>query len=763
VIRSDQRRASPFVGPRPYKIGEKLFGRDRERLELLDLLIAERIVLLYSPSGAGKTSLVQAALVPALRNEAFAVPAVTRVTFETVTDTIEPAPNRYVFAVMLSLEEAQPKEQQLPLAALAHMTLPDYLEQRWAVASQAGGMVLIFDQFEQILTIDPTDTAAKAEFFSQVGGALRNPHRWALFSMREEHVAALDHYRSLIPTRLNSTFRLDLLNEEQARQTMQDAAAQAGMEFTDGAARKLTNDLRRVRVERTGGLVEEQPGPTVEPTQLQVVCLRLWSRLPTGKASIEESDVEALGSIDTALADYYSEVVGALGIRERLVRDWVEVTLITQQGLRNQILKEDALDNQHVDAEIISALDQGHVIREERRRGISWLELAHDRLIEPIRRNNAAWREGHLTSFQRQAALWDRDGRPSRLELRGEALTEAEHWAAAHRDEVTVTEESFLKTCAQNWQRESQRKRATWIIRSLLALTVVLTLPYAIAFYSRWLRAQPWARVTSLINGEVYHLRGDAVSIGRTAGRIANKINVPQATVSRLQVFVSRDLRAQDARSLNGTTINARFLRYGTERELRDGDVITLAGVAPFRFSVAEVAYVPFLRASVHKPLPLTEDAWAILIDGASRTTIPLTASDYFLGKGERGNSLVASSKIDHSLLRMTRVGGNLELETSNTSKDYRLFVMLKYEDRSYFAVEIPAGVRVSEFLRGISGAEYVSKMSFCFDQPSRQGESRVAGVKTHVSPIVSDEEPSCKLGPFQVVLTNPRGKADLE
>src|SRR5262245_56318292 len=96
----DQSRAPPFVGPRAYKIGENLFGRDRERLELLDLLIAERIVLLYSPSGAGKTSLVQAALVPALRNERFTVPAVARVTFERAAGVLEPAANRYVFAVL---------------------------------------------------------------------------------------------------------------------------------------------------------------------------------------------------------------------------------------------------------------------------------------------------------------------------------------------------------------------------------------------------------------------------------------------------------------------------------------------------------------------------------------------------------------------------------------------------------------------------------------------------------------------------------------
>ena len=42
---------NPFVGPHALKTGEPIHGRDLERRDLRDLLIAERIVLLYSPSG----------------------------------------------------------------------------------------------------------------------------------------------------------------------------------------------------------------------------------------------------------------------------------------------------------------------------------------------------------------------------------------------------------------------------------------------------------------------------------------------------------------------------------------------------------------------------------------------------------------------------------------------------------------------------------------------------------------------------------------
>ena len=73
--------ANPFVGPRPIEAGQKIFGRDREINELYYLLSAERIVLLHSPSGAGKSSLIQAGLMPRLQ-ELFDVWGPTRLNLQ---------------------------------------------------------------------------------------------------------------------------------------------------------------------------------------------------------------------------------------------------------------------------------------------------------------------------------------------------------------------------------------------------------------------------------------------------------------------------------------------------------------------------------------------------------------------------------------------------------------------------------------------------------------------------------------------------------
>jgi len=59
---------NPYVGPRPFGAAEagRYFGRDQEANQLLSLVVAERLTLFYAQSGAGKSSLLQARLIPHL-------------------------------------------------------------------------------------------------------------------------------------------------------------------------------------------------------------------------------------------------------------------------------------------------------------------------------------------------------------------------------------------------------------------------------------------------------------------------------------------------------------------------------------------------------------------------------------------------------------------------------------------------------------------------------------------------------------------------
>src|SRR2546430_9101107 len=72
---------NPFVGPRPFESVDaiRFYGRDGEGDVVTSLIIAHPIVLLYAQSGAGKTSLLNARVLPALEAQKIQVLGTVRV------------------------------------------------------------------------------------------------------------------------------------------------------------------------------------------------------------------------------------------------------------------------------------------------------------------------------------------------------------------------------------------------------------------------------------------------------------------------------------------------------------------------------------------------------------------------------------------------------------------------------------------------------------------------------------------------------------
>jgi len=470
--------ANPFVGPKALTEEDTLFGRSVELKTLHAMLIADRIVLLYSPSGAGKTSLLHAGLKPLLVQDGFVVRPTIRVTHEVPPALGEHSPrNRYLLSTLLSLEAGRSKE--LEVATLADISLDEYLTTTRAISDADDTECLIFDQFEELFTVDPIDVDEKEAFIEEVSQALRNSSRWAVFSMREDFVAYLDPSLKLIPTKLRSRFRLDLLGPEPALQAIQGPAREAGVEFSTEAAALVVDDLRTVLVQRGADVVPEK-GPTVEPVQLQVVCHRLWTRL--GDVSrIEPEHVRELGDVDNALRDFYDDVVSEVaertGVSERAIRTWISDELVTEQGFRAQTQRgptEDTLGR------VLPDLEDTHLLRADRRRTTVWYELAHDRLVDPINFSNSLWLEEHLSVLQRGARLWDAQRRDDRALLVGPQLEAADAWAASHPDELGEVERDFLEASHEEEARVAHEQRSARRTRRLAIAATVVSL-FAIA------------------------------------------------------------------------------------------------------------------------------------------------------------------------------------------------------------------------------------------------------------------------------------------
>ena len=260
----------------------------------------------------------------------------------------------------------------------------------------------------------------------------------------------------------------------------------AGRVFEQDAAQKLVDDLCRVRVQGADGTPLEQKGLYVEPVQLQVVCLRLWDKLPPTEKQISLGDVEQAGDTDTALAEYYeSQVESAAmktGVSERLIREWFDRKLITSNDIRGQVLMEPDDQITSVPNGTIRLLQAAYLVRAEKRGGSTWYELAHDRLVHPIRTNNKEWFDQNLSLFQRQADLWNNQNRIDGLLLRGPAYKDAEKWVEGHRDSLLPHEKEFLEEC-RNGFRTGQRQRFLNTLIRWLGIAAIIGGIFVYVFY----------------------------------------------------------------------------------------------------------------------------------------------------------------------------------------------------------------------------------------------------------------------------------------
>jgi hypothetical protein len=98
--------------------------------------------------------------------------------------------------------------------------------------------------------------------------------------------------------------------------------------------------------------------------------------------------------LNMALESYYAGKVEAASqddpLLERRVRDWIDRRLITFSAARALILSEGAR-TQGLNDEVIRRLVNDYLTRTEVRRDQTYYQLAHDRLVEPIRKNNREW------------------------------------------------------------------------------------------------------------------------------------------------------------------------------------------------------------------------------------------------------------------------------------------------------------------------------------------------------------------------------------
>ena len=450
---------NPYIGPRPFEPQDhrSFFGRDEEIHILAGLTKARRVVVFYAQSGAGKSSLVRAGLIPELsRPDEYAGMQVLPLVYAGRGREELPARNIYVQSVVLGLRP------DLAPELLGECTLAEALRPALRCGEPADDgrpALLIVDQFEEIATRHRARWPEREGFFKQVAEALaEHPDLHVLFVLREDYIAELVPFAHLIPDRLRTRYRMERLKREAAIAAISRPAAQNGCPFADGVAEALADNLRRTN--RAG---RDELGEHVEPVQLQVVCLQLWEKLAEGSAAIDHAHVEQHADVGRALVAFYDGIVARIArtarVSERQLRRFFADSLITPSRTRGLVYRGEATTAGLPNA-VIDLLNDEYIIRGEDRGGDRWYELAHDRLLAPIQTANEAWSREYEQKVPLigKARAWCAGRAPSLL-LAGEALREAEAWVRDNRDEPLTSQEQEFLNASRAQQRDHEERR----------------------------------------------------------------------------------------------------------------------------------------------------------------------------------------------------------------------------------------------------------------------------------------------------------------
>ena len=386
---------APYPGPRPFETGQEalFFGRETETANIASLVIARRTVVIYSESGAGKSSLLRAGLIPALRaREVEVLLPIGRVRAP-AEGTASPPPDGNIYVHNLLRVMASNSPERSP--ADDSKSIAEYLRRIPHGLSAEGEpllRVLVVDQFEELFTTHPDRWPDRGGFLGQIQEALdADPLLRVVFAMRGDYIARLQSLSTVVDDGLRCRVQLERLRESAALDAVRGPLQTTRRSFDPGVAESLVQSLLHITVEGPDGTTQSVPGEFVEPVQLQIVCEGLWNSLPPNVERITKTHVDTYGKVGQALARFYRDAIEATVIRtsvdEVALRSWFDRQLITPAGTRGTVFRGQR-ETAGIPNDSVEMLEDLHIIRSEMRSGSRWYELSHDLFIRAVESDN---------------------------------------------------------------------------------------------------------------------------------------------------------------------------------------------------------------------------------------------------------------------------------------------------------------------------------------------------------------------------------------
>ncbi len=394
--------SGPYVGPRPFRTAEadRFFGRSSEALDLGSSWPAERVTVLHGRPGVGKTSLLNAGVLPQLAAKANVdLLPVGRLVHQAARPVVtSQSDNAYRYTLLSSWAPfGEPPG--------ARTTVREFLASRPGLSKARGepySVLAAIDQFEEIFTAFPARDDEREQLIDELGAAVREIDAFnLLLILRDDHLGTLSRYEDRLSPYDVRLERLDALDAEAAMEAVTGPLEGTGRSFDPDAARGLVDRLRTTtytdRLLQTVTLEHDR----VEPLDLQIACANLWSflsSLPERVELITEENLQTFGDPGQAVAEFYDaavrDVSRGTGTAESDLREWIESTFVTEWGTRGTALRGIA-QIAGMPNKVADALADVRILTPEYRNQSTWYQLGQDRLIDAVRRANRAWRAEH--------------------------------------------------------------------------------------------------------------------------------------------------------------------------------------------------------------------------------------------------------------------------------------------------------------------------------------------------------------------------------
>jgi len=366
----------PFRGIQPFRYADHaiFFARETETRLLASLVAVHRGVFLYGASGNGKSSLVNAGLLPQARD----------LGFEPLRVRVQPRGGEELVVDHLGTGEGDERQPLAPAAEHDGSTrtvfsIADF-EERVRAGSGEHRTLVVFDQFEEILTLFADAQAAESRraLVAMIGRLLRDPIPVKLlFAFREDYLGSVKQLLDEHPELVDQALRLGPLD-----------AADLGTIIRGPFERfpgHFERELDQALADRLGAELGARFGSgAVSLSEVQTVCLRLW------RASDPEHLLTTRG-VQGLLEDELGEALGAFSEDLRAAATAVLSQMVTAAGTRNVVSAEDLRLRVHdEDAQIVLGLvdealqrleSEARLVRRERRRDIDLFEITSEFLV----------------------------------------------------------------------------------------------------------------------------------------------------------------------------------------------------------------------------------------------------------------------------------------------------------------------------------------------------------------------------------------------